>query len=52
VTKKSNNNEIEQEPLKRKLENLIKKKSNENSALKKLLDGLNNIDSYSKKENK
>ena len=52
MPQKTNNEEIEQEPLKRKLEDLIKKKSDENSALKKLLDGLNNADSTSKKENK
>lgn len=43
-----NNEEIEQEPLKRKLEDLIKKKSEENNALKKLLDGLNKSESAQK----
>lgn len=41
-----------QEPLQKKLEELIKKKSDENIALKKLLDGLNKAESSSKKENK
>jgi len=52
MPKKENNEEIAQEPLKRKLENLIKKKSDENTALKKLLDGLNKTDSSDKNENK
>ena len=50
MPQKSNNIETEQEPLKRKLEDLIRKKTDENSALKKLLDSLNNADSASKKE--
>ena len=52
MPQKTNKEEIEQEPLKRKLEDLIKKKSDENHALKKLLDGLKKADSYSQKENK
>lgn len=35
------NNDLEKEPLKKKLEDLIRKKSDENNALKKLLEGLN-----------
>ena len=45
-------NNTDQEPLKKKLEELIKKKSDENTALKKLLDGLNKADSSRKTENK
>ena len=45
------NNELDKEPLKRKIKELIKKKSDENSALKKLLDGLNKPDSSLKKDN-
>lgn len=44
----TNKEERDQEPLKRKLEDLIKKKSEENNALKKLLDGLNKSESAQK----
>lgn len=37
--------EKEEETLKKKLEDLIRKKSDENTALKKLLEGLNKSDS-------
>jgi len=43
--------ELDKEPLKRKIKELIKKKSNENSELKKLLEGLNKPDSSLKKDN-
>lgn len=48
MPQKSKNEDTEQEPLKRKLEDLIKKKSEENTALKKLLDGLNKSESAQK----
>lgn len=52
MSQKTNDKAINQDPLKRKLEDLIKKKSEENEALKKLLEGLNCAESSSKKENK
>jgi hypothetical protein len=52
MPRQSKNEDAEQEPLKQKLEDLIKKKSDENTALKKLLDSLNYTDPRSHKENK
>lgn len=52
MPQKTNNKKSDQEPLKRKLEDLIRKKSEENNALKKLLDGLKKSESSAKKENK
>jgi hypothetical protein len=51
MPQQSKNENAEQEPLKQKLEDLIKKKSDENSALKKLLDGLNKADDRENHEN-
>lgn len=44
------NNEPDKELIKRKIEELIKKKSNENSALKKLLDSLTKTGSSTNKD--
>jgi len=40
----------DKEPVKKKIEELIKKKSDENSALQKLLDGLTKSGSSTKKD--
>ena len=51
MPRKTNIENSGQEPLKRKLKDLIKKKSDENLALKKLLDGLNKNDLPENQEN-
>ncbi len=44
------NNDQDKEAVKKKIEELIKKKSDENSALKKLLDGLTKSDPFTNKD--